>query len=213
MNKKGYHFAYDASKVISDGYIGLLDRDEYNTAISHVYELLNSSVVLFFAKHFAPSVFISITVFEEIAKIKSGHMRSWSEGKKEVRRNKDPLFQHAKKHKIAVDPIYLLGDKLGNSIGKERAEEFFAKYESGEYSALREQSLYFARDKQELHIPSQKIDNTLAAEHLLVALEIFSDEFFGVTAEASEISDKADALYAEVEHQFKTANKAIKSDS
>ncbi|WP_102798397.1 AbiV family abortive infection protein [Bowmanella denitrificans] len=87
MNKKGYHFAYDASKVTSDEYIGLLDRDEYNAAISHVFELLNSSAILFFAKHFAPSVFLSITVFEEIAKIKSGHMRSWSEGKREVRRD------------------------------------------------------------------------------------------------------------------------------
>jgi AbiV family abortive infection protein len=209
VNKKGYHLAYDASRVISDQYIGLSDRDEYNAAVFHVYELLNSASVLFFAKHYAPSVFVSITVFEEIAKIKSGHMRSWSADKKEVRRNKDPLFQHTKKHKIAVDPIYLLGDRLANSIGKDRAEEFFAKYESGEYSALREQSLYFARDKQELHIPSQKIDSTLSAENLLVALEIFSDEFFGMTAEASEISHRADVLYAEVEQQFKNSYKKL----
>jgi AbiV family abortive infection protein len=205
VNKKGYHFAYDASVVISDEYIGLLDRDEYNAAIYHVYELINSASVLFLAKHYAPSVFISITVFEEIAKIKSGHMRSWSDDKKEVRRSKDPLFQHTKKHKIAVDPIYLLGDRLANSIGKERAEEFFAKYESGEYSALREQSLYFARDKKELHIPSQKISSVLSAEHLLVTIEIFSDEFFGMTAEACEVCDRADALYAEIEHQFKNS--------
>ncbi|WP_060981496.1 AbiV family abortive infection protein [Vibrio splendidus] len=204
MDKKGYHLAHDASQVISEEYIGLLDSAEYNLAVSHVNELIQSAYVLFMSGQFAPSVFLSITIFEEVAKIKSGHMRSWGEQNlREVKRHKDPLFNHGKKHKIAVDPVYLIGSRIANSISETRAKEFFAKYESGEYSRYREEALYFARSKRGLHIPSSEIGLSLAAEHLLVAIEIFSDEFWGMTAEASEICDTTDALYLEVESQLK----------
>ena len=181
MNKQSFHYTADAARVISDDYIGLMDRDEYNSAIMHVKELINAANVLFMAKSYAPSVFLSITIFEEIAKIKSGHMRSWGQEIKQVRRSKDPLFQHVKKHKI------------------------FRKYQTGEYSNFREESLYFARCKNKLHIPSQQFDIKLSAEHLLVAIEMFSDEFWGVTAEASTICDTTDAIYIEVEKQLTSA--------
>jgi len=205
MGKKGYHLAHEASKLVSSEYIGLLGRDEYNAAVFHVNDLIKSAYVLLQSGCYAPSVFISITIFEEIAKIKAGHMRSWGEEKKEVKRHKDPLFQHAKKHKIAVDPLYLIGERISDSIGKKRADEFFSKYESGEYSSLREESLYFARNKEKLHIPSQEFGIKLAAEHLLVAIEIFNDEFWGMTGEASEICDTTNELYTEVEQQLKNS--------
>ena len=204
MDKKGYHLAHEASEVISAEYIGLLGKDEYNAAIAHVNELIKASYMLFISNLFAPSLFLSITIFEEIAKIKSGHMRSWgTENRKEVSRSKDPLFNHGKKHKIAVDPIYLIGKRIANSIGEDRALKFFQKYETGEYSKLREESLYFSRTKDGLHIPSEVIDLTLSAEHLLIAIEIFSDEFWGMTAEASELCDTTDMLYFQVENRLK----------
>ncbi|NRD31002.1 AbiV family abortive infection protein [Shewanella sp. DC2-4] len=205
MNKQSFHYTADAAKVISDDYIGLMDSAEYNSAIMHVKELINAANVLFMSKSYAPSVFLSITIFEEIAKIKSGHMRSWGQEIKQVKRSKDPLFQHIKKHKIALNDIYLISDRLKNSMGKERAEEFFRKYQTGEYSIFREESLYFARCKNKLHIPSHQFDVKLSAEHLLVAIEMFSDEFWGVTAEASTICDTTDAIYIEVEKQLKIA--------
>ena len=203
--EKGYHLAHKASQVISDEYTGLHGRDEYNAAVAHVRDLIRASYQLFKGESYAPSVFLSITIFEEIAKIKAGHMRSWSGGRDQVKRGKDPLFNHAKKHKISVDEIYLIGDRIANSIGEERAKEFFAGYESGKYSSLREESLYFARSTKGLHIPSQKVDIKLAAEHLLIAIEIFSDEFWGMTAEASVICDTTDELYTEIEHCIKSS--------
>ncbi|WMS95852.1 AbiV family abortive infection protein [Pseudoalteromonas sp. HL-AS2] len=211
MQKKSYHYAADAAKIISDDYIGLLDRDEYNSAIMHVKELISASHILFMAKSYAPSVFLSITIYEEIAKIKSGHMRSWSGEKKQVRRSKDPLFQHGKKHKIALDDIYLIGERLEKSIGKERVSEFFQKYQSGEYSNFREESLYFARCNKGLHIPSKEFDLKLAAEHLLIAIEMFSDEFWGVTGEASRICDTTDPMYIEVEEQLTRTSNGTKT--
>jgi AbiV family abortive infection protein len=201
--KKGFYLAHEASLVVSDEYIGLHGREEYNAAVAHVSDLIRSSYILFVNGSFAPSLFLAITVFEEIAKIKSGHMRSFGGDREKVRRGKDPLFNHATKHKIAVDPIYLIGDRIANSIGHERAKEIFEKYESGYYSTLREESLYFSRNKDGLHIPSRCIEPRLAAEHLLIAVEIFCDEFWGMTAEASEICDMTDSIYSEVETALK----------
>lgn len=206
MDSKGFHFEYAASEVVSDEYIGLLDKEEYNSAVCHVSKLINAAFLLFMGDHFSSSVFLSITVFEKIAKIKSGHMRSWGEQEKPlVKRNKDPLFNHGKKHKIAIDPIYLIGKRISKSIGDERAKEFFEKYETGEYSKLREKSLYFSRSKEGLHIPSEEIGLTLSAEHLLIAMEIFHDEFLGMTDKASEVCDTINILYAEVESRLKSS--------
>lgn len=205
MEKRGFHIAHEASLVVSDEYTGLHGREEYNAAIAHVCDLIQASYTLFITGSFAPSLFLSITIFEEIAKIKAGHMRAWGDGRERVKRGKDPLFHHGKKHKISVDPIYLIGDRIANSIGAERAKEIFDGYESGKYSSLREESLYFARTKKGLHIPAKSINLSLAAEHLLIAIEIFTDEFWGVTAEASEICDTTDDLYAEVEAVLKSS--------
>lgn len=205
MEKKGFHIAHEASLVISDEYTGLHGRDEYNAAVSHVCELIRASYTLFRSDSFAPSLFLSITVFEEIAKIKAGHMRSWGGEREKVKRGKDPLFNHGKKHKISVDPIYLIGDRIANSIGANRAKEIFDGYESGLYSSLREESLYFSRTDKGLHIPGQKIDLTLAAEHLLIAIEIFCDEFWGITAEAAEVCDTTNKLYEEIEAALKSS--------
>jgi AbiV family abortive infection protein len=205
MQKKGYHLAYEASLVVSEGYVGLLNRDEYNHSICHVFELIYASYTLFKTGSYAPSVFLCITVFEEIAKITAGHMRHRVDEAKQVKRHKDPLFQHGKKHTITLDPLYLTSRRISNSIGKERADEFFDKYENGEYSSLREGSLYFSRDKHGLHIPSQKINVVLSAEHLLVAIEIFSNLFWGMTAEASIICDNTNEMYDDVESIFKSS--------
>jgi AbiV family abortive infection protein len=205
LEKRGFHIAHEASLVVSDEYTGLHGREEYNAAVAHVCDLIRASYTLFITGSFAPSLFLSITIFEEIAKIKAGHMRAWGDGRERVKRGKDPLFHHGKKHKISVDPIYLIGDRIANSIGAERAKEIFDGYESGKYSSLREESLYFARTKKGLHIPAKNINLSLAAEHLLIAIEIFTDEFWGVTAEASEICDTTDGLYLEVEAVLKSS--------
>lgn len=205
MEKKGFRIAHDASLIVSEEYTGLHGRDEYNAAVAHVCELIRASYNLFRNGNFAPSLFLSITVFEEIAKIKAGHMRAWDGERKKVKRGKDPLFNHGKKHKISVDPIYLTNNRITNSIGDERAKEIFDGYESGKHSSLREESLYFSRTDKGLHIPSEKISPSMAAEHLLIAIEIFSDEFWGMTAEASEICDTTDRIYAEIETELKSS--------
>lgn len=203
--KKGYHIAHDASQVDSEEYTGLHGRDKFNAAVAHVFELIQASYALFKQGSYAPSVFMSITVFEEMAKIKAGHMRSWFQKMERVKRGKDPLFNHAKKHKISIDPLYLIGDRIANSIGHERAQEIFNGYENGEYSSFREQSLYFSRGAKGLHIPSKHFGKRLSAEHLLIAIEICADEFWGMTSEASILFDRTDAIYEDVENELNSS--------
>lgn len=200
MQKSGNNIAVEASVIFSDGYTGLHGQAEYNDAVAHIYDLIRASYTLLKSDSFAPSLFLSITIFEEIAKIKAGYMRAAQQKDLlKVKRGKDHLFNHGMKHKIAISPVYLIGNRIANSIGADRAKEIFEGYSSGEYSSLREKSLYFARDNDGLHIPSEYVDSSLAAEHLLIAVEIFVDEFRGMTIKASTICDEANDFYMKVE--------------
>lgn len=205
QTKKGYFLAAEASSVISDGYVGLKNREEYNSAISHVSDLIKASYTLFITDSFGPSLFLSITILEEIAKIRT---RAWegSQEKTNVKRGKDPLFNHSKKHRISVDPLYLRAERLVNAVGSERLQEIFTGYESGNYSSLRETSLYFSRDVNGLQIPAKVIDLRLAAEHLLMVIELFCDIFWGMTGEASMICDATDELFLVVAEALKGSN-------
>ena len=201
--KKGYFIAADASSVFSDEYVGLQGREEYNAAVSHVFDLIQASYTLFNTGSFGPSLFLSITIFEEVAKVRT---RMWDGERKNVKRGKDPLFSHQKKHKISVDPLYLSAERLIDAIGNERLQEIFKGYESGAYSSLREDSLYFARSTKGLHIPARVISFRLAAEHLLMAIELFCEIFWGTTGEASVICDGTDDLFVLVADALKRSD-------
>lgn len=200
VKSTGHHIAYEASLLVSDGYIGLHSRDEYNAAIMHIFDLIKASYTLLVADSAAPSLFLSITVFEEIAKVHAGHMRSRGEleTKQRVKRSKDPLFNHSKKHRISIDPLFLSSERLYHSIGKKRVEEIITNYQVGKYSSLREESLYFSRNNEGLHIPSKAININLSAEHLLIAIELFNDLFWGMTAVASIAGDETDEIFLRV---------------
>src|SRR5690606_31497166 len=99
------------------GYIGLQSRDEFNSAAKHTSDLIRSAYLLFSNNLYGPCVFLAITSFEELAKVKAGHMRSWNKETLDVKRSQDPLFSHFDKHKIAVDPILLIGKRLESSLG------------------------------------------------------------------------------------------------
>lgn len=200
--KKGYFIAGEASSVFSADYVGLKSREEYNSAIAHVSDLIKASYTLFITDSFGPSLFLSITILEEIAKIRTRALQG-SQEKTNVKRGKDPLFNHQKKHKISVDPLYLSADRLVNAVGSERLQEIFTGYESGNYSSLRETSLYFSRNANGLQIPAQVINLRLAAEHLLMAIELFCEIFWGMTGEASMICDATDELFSVVAEALK----------
>jgi AbiV family abortive infection protein len=191
-----------AWKVRSADYIGLKGRDEFNAAALHVRDLITSASLLLESEHHAPATFLAIAAFEETAKIKAGHSRSWSDSVSDVKRSKDPLFKHADKHKIALDPILLIGNRLAKTIGKSRVDEIFAGYADGSFSGLRERSLYFSRDSTGLKLPATQISPKEAMEHVLIAIEIFADYFYFMTAEVSIACDQLDILFASIAERY-----------
>jgi len=192
-----------AWNVRSTDYVGLKNRDEFNAAAGHARDLIvSASQLLGFGQH-APAMFLAITAFEEIAKIKAGHARSYGHPVSDVKRNKDPLFKHSDKHKIAVDPILLIGTRLANTIGKSRVEEIFARYADGSLSRLRERSLYFSRDSSGLKLPAAEISPREAMEHILIAIEIFDDYFDFMTAEVSVACEQLNAVFDSVAERYK----------
>jgi AbiV family abortive infection protein len=193
----------ESCAVRSPDYTGLHDRGEFNAAAGHVRDLVVESIILLRAGAHARSLFLAVTAFEELAKIKVGHMRSQGRTTTDVKRGKDPLFNHASKHKIAFDPVLLIGKRLANSIGADRVREIFALYAGGTYSALRERSLYFSRGGDGLKLPSVEVTLTLAAEHVLIAIEAFDDFFDFMTQGVSEMCEQLNGLYPEVEGVYR----------
>jgi len=195
---KSARLANAAWSVRSADYIGLQSRDEYNAAANHARDLILSSWHLLKEGYHAPSFFLAITAFEEIAKVRVGHARSWSNEVSDVKRGKDPLFRHSDKHKIAVDPILLIGTRLADTIGKSRVDSIFDGYADGSLSSLREQSLYFSRDSAKLKLPAIEISPRDTMEHILIAIEMFDDYFDFMTAELSVSCDRLNKVFDKI---------------
>ena len=192
-----------ACSVRSGDYIGLNGRDEFNAAAYHARDLIVSASHLLSIGQHAPATFLAITAFEEIAKIKAGHTRSWGHSVSDVKRSKDPLFNHTNKHKLAVDPILLIGSRLANAIGQTRVEEIFAGYADGSLSGLRERSLYFSRDSTGLKLPNAEVSTQEAMEHILISIEMFDDYFCFLTAEVSIACEELNALFDSIAQQYR----------
>lgn len=203
----GVRLTDEASLVRSAEYTGLHGREEFNAAGLHVRDLILSAYTLLKAGFHGPSLFLSITSLEELAKVKAGHTRSWGTGATDVKRGKDPLFSHPDKHKIALDSIALLGKRVEASLGRERILEIIRAYADGRHSWLRETALYFSRDQKSLKLPSVEISAAMAAEHLLIALEVFYEYFIGWTAEVSVACNELDQLYSQVDELYKSSCK------
>lgn len=177
--------------------LGLFTIDEFNSAAYHASTLIDASFRLFASGHYPTSLFLSITAFEEIAKVKPASHRARLSHDALSKRREDPLFSHTQKHVIALDPVLLIGDRLAKSIGEKRINEIFNSASS--LFEVREKCLYFSRNASGLKIPSAEINQRFAAEYLMVAIEMFVDEFWGVTNDLTPICREIDTLYNQVE--------------
>ena len=201
-SRDSFSLAHDASKVRSAGFVGLKSAEEYNAAANHARDLIISAYHLLNHGYHAQAFFLAITSFEEIAKIFAGHSRSWGDSIPDVKRGKDPLFCHSDKHKIAVNPVLLIGTRLADTIGKSRVDEIFEGYADGSLSGLRERSLYFSRDGSGLKLPANEISPRDAMEHILIAIEMFDDYFDFMTAEVSVSCDQLNILFDAVASKY-----------
>lgn len=193
-----YQLIDKLSYLSSEKLIGFKNQSEFEKALCHVRDLILSSKTLLESQFWTQSLFLSITALEEIAKIEVCIFRGYQDREIE-QRSKDLLYNHKSKHAISANPVILTGGRLKKSIGEERLNYIFKELQDGKFVEIRENCLYFQRDNCSLLIPSERINNKLAYEILLITIEMIDDKFWGVTNIASKISDELNDYYGEIE--------------
>ena len=193
---------HKTAQISSDELIGFKSQEEYERAILHTESLIHSSILLFKSRFFAQSLFLTISAIEEIAKIEVCMFRGRAKTE-DVKRQKDSLFNHSKKHQMSANSVILIGDRLGKSLGIDRAKQVFEDLQNGKYSKIRENCLYFSRNVDGLQIPTQSISMDSAIELLLVCIEMVDDKFWGVTNQATLVCERLNKLYPEIEIELK----------
>ena len=88
--------------------------EQFNKACEHITQLLQDASALLEAGSHATSAFLSISALEETAKV---HMGMYRCSNIPLKRSKDPLYKHARKHELALGPTVVMGDRLQAALG------------------------------------------------------------------------------------------------
>lgn len=166
--------------------------DELNQACEHIVRLLCDASALLDGGSHATSAFLAITALEETAKV---HIGMFRRSNIEVKRSKDPLYNHKEKHRIAGSPTVAMGERLQAAIGDDRLRELLEVMRAGGLIHLREAALYVDRSNETLAVPSKVISVSLARELLLLAVEAFDDALVGYTNWTFEASKTTDSIF------------------
>lgn len=172
---------------------------DFNRACDHILVLLEDSFSCFQRESFGSSVFMAITAIEEIAKAKIGIYRR-TEHSDEVKRHKDPLFNHLSKHRMAILPTVFMGKRLEDALGKERCDQLLGQVADGLLKELRESSLYFQNIDGEFITPKDLLGKDNAKEVLLLAIEAADDRLIGYTGHTGVIEARLNELFEETQN-------------
>lgn len=169
---------------------------EVDKGCDHIVRLLADASLLFHGGSYATASFLAITALEETAKLHLGMYRS---AKTSLPRNKDPLYRHDQKHRLAAAPTLLLGNRLQHAIGEQGTVELMEAARSGHLVKIREASLYMER-KDGLQVPLDFINQAAATKLVLFAIEVFDDALVGYTNHSHVLRKQTDALFFGLQH-------------
>lgn len=172
-------------------------KDEFNRGCDHVHSLLRDSHLLYRSGSFPTSAFLSITAIEEIAKLDIAVFRN-TERTAPANRREDLLFNHKKKHFIALQEVIAIGARLPKAIGEERVRHLLDMAESGKLLEMREAALYIDNVSGTFTCPVDRIQKGTAREILLLALEVWDDRLVGMTDHTYQIDSKIVPLFDEI---------------
>jgi AbiV family abortive infection protein len=171
--------------------------EDFNRACDHILILLEDAFQCFQRESWGTSVFLSITAIEEVAKTEIGLNRR--EGQTEqVERNKDKLFNHQEKHRMAVLPTVFMSKRLEDALGKERCSDLLNEATNGDFRNLRESSLYFTNIEGQLVTPANVVPKERAKEFLLLAIETADDRLVGYTGQTWIIENRMNEIFSAV---------------
>lgn len=181
------------SQRISDSIIKsdfvIKTSDEFNRCIDHIYDLLNSSHVLYDKGLFPSSSFFSIAAIEEIVKVYNSLFS----------KNVDGHAGNGTGKEIFGPDYYLwMDDRLTDAVEEEDLKAIFDLYNSGGMTNLKLDSVYINRRSDRMTIPVDLVDKKYARNMLLFAIQAYEDNIAGYSLYAINISKKTDKLFEEV---------------
>lgn len=168
-------------------------KEQFNGACEHIVQLLQDASALLDRGSHATSAFLSITALEETAKV---HIGMYRRSETSLKRSKDPLYKHERKHELALGPTVAMGGRLQAAIGDARMRELIELGRKGGLKPLREASLYIEQKGKSMLVPKNVIPTATSRELLLLALESFDDALVGYTNKTFELSSQTDALFS-----------------
>ncbi len=169
-------------------------KEQLNKGIDHIHQLITHAYMLFENKAFSSSVFISIAVIEEVAKLHMGmYIRHSVSAVK-----KDKLRDHKIKEIIGTNYTVCMGERIRNTIETKKLEEIFEMSYSGNLKELREKSIYCECIDDELITPNNVVNKSMAKNILLFAIESFDDNLVGYTEHSMDVSKETDILFEKV---------------
>ncbi len=186
--------AVDNGPRIFDEHNGSLD---FNKACDHILVLIEDAFCCFNRSSYGTATFLSITAIEETAKAEIGIYRRTNQGDG-LKRNKDPLFNHLSKHRMAILPTVFMGRRLEDAIGKERCQEVVSEVAHGSLRDLREGALYFQKSTGKFLTPKDLIPREKAREVILLAIEAADDRLIGYTGHTGIIEQRLDQIFEAV---------------
>ena len=212
MEKNFIQTIDELSDITSENLIGFKYCKDYEDTLLHIETLIDSSILLYKNNFINQSFFFTITAIEEISKAVVCLHRN-REGENEVKRQKDSLFNHKIKHKIAANDIFFQYTKLKKKIGKEKVSLIYNNLKSGHYSKLRESAIYFQISVDTVQLPYSLIESDEAGNILLLCIELFEDSLFGVSDKSDIITDRVLSKFRRVLRYKKSRHQNLKSNN
>ncbi|KXO13311.1 OrfI protein [Moritella sp. JT01] len=170
--------------------------EEMDKAIGHAVTLIQDSSCLYLNGSYSSSVFLSITVLEEVAK---AHVGAFTGGNHPVK-NRNVFKDHKTKHILAAFPTVAMGKRLQDAIGEKEIDRLINMAKNSGLVQAREFSLYFQRENGKLKVPADKVNRKFARSILLFAIEVFDDALGGVTNYSNEAAEVTDELFEQVKN-------------
>ena len=190
----GFLEAVDAAIAHDKSPDGALTTAELDTMAAHVGVLLEDAAACYFRHSYGTSVFLSVTALEETAK---AEMLAFRGRPGPVRTRKDPMLDHASKHKIAVRPTTFMS-ALPRILGDGARARLQKEAEDGALKRVREEALYVHLDHNGVSTPAAIIGQPRARELLLLALVAADDVLVGWTHASYVLGERFDALIKQV---------------
>lgn len=165
--------------------------EQINKAIDHIFQLISDAYILYAHNSYSSSVFLSIAVIEEVAKLYVGmYVSSSAEYKK-----KDKLRDHKTKEIIGVNYTVSMSERIKDALGIDKLEEIYDITYSGKLKELREKAIYYECEGDKLITPADIIDKQFSRNILLFAIESFDDNLAGYTDHSIDILKKTVVIF------------------